>query len=51
MKGGENSMKKLSPKFLALVATITTFVASALATSACTWFSYQPEEPKSLREE
>ncbi|KOA20198.1 hypothetical protein CLHOM_13970 [Clostridium homopropionicum DSM 5847] len=44
-------MKKLNTKFLALVATITTLVAASVSTSACLWFSYQPEEPKCLREE
>lgn len=32
------------------IATIATFIASIVATSACIWCSYQPEEPKSLRE-
>jgi cyclic lactone autoinducer peptide len=44
-------MKKLNNKFFALIATITTLVAASVATSACAWFAYQPEEPKSLREE
>jgi len=44
-------MKKLNTKILSLVATITTLVAASVATSACVWFTYQPEEPKSLREE
>lgn len=44
-------MKKLNSKFLALIATLTTIVAASVATSACAWFTYQPEEPKSLREE
>lgn len=44
-------MKKLNSKFLALIATITTIVAASVATSACVWFSYQPEEPKCLKEE
>lgn len=43
---------KLSKKnLLALIATITTLIASLVASSSCTWFLYQPEEPKSLREE
>lgn len=44
-------MKKLNYKFLSLIATIVTFVAASIATSACTWFAYQPEEPKAFREE
>ncbi|KGK87761.1 cyclic lactone autoinducer peptide [Clostridium sp. HMP27] len=44
-------MKKLNSKFLALIATLTTIVAASVATSACSWFSYQPEEPKCLRDE
>jgi len=44
-------MKKLNTKFLALIASITTLVAASVATSACVWFTYQPEEPKCLREE
>ncbi|MDF2568303.1 MAG: hypothetical protein K0R90_1759 [Oscillospiraceae bacterium] len=34
--------------FLGLVATICTLIATAVATSACTYYFYQPEEPKSL---
>lgn len=41
-------MKK---RILMSVATIATLVASVVATSACWWGFYQPEEPKSLREE
>lgn len=44
-------MKKLNHKFLALIATITTLIAASVATSACYWFTYQPREPKFLREE
>ncbi|WP_017416294.1 cyclic lactone autoinducer peptide [Clostridium tunisiense] len=44
-------MKKLNKKFLALIATITTLMATTVATSACTWYFYQPEEPKCLSEE
>jgi len=43
-------MKKFNKGLLALVATIATFVATSVATSACYWFLYQPEEPKALRE-
>ncbi|MFR4582060.1 cyclic lactone autoinducer peptide [Clostridium cadaveris] len=41
-------MKK---KVLMSLAAISTFVASLVATSACFFCFYQPEEPKSLREE
>ena len=44
-------MKKLKSKVLMAVVTVATVVASTLATSACFWFAYQPEEPKSLRDE
>lgn len=44
-------MKKLNSKLLMGIATIATVFASAVATSACYWYLYQPEEPKSLREE
>lgn len=35
----------------ATIATIATVVATAIASSACWLFLYQPVEPKSLREE
>lgn len=41
-------MKK---KLLMAVAAVSTLVASLVATSACIWGFYQPEEPKCLREE
>lgn len=44
-------MKKLNSKILMVVATLATVVASTVATSACFWLAYQPEEPKSLRDE
>lgn len=44
-------MKKISKKLLMLVATVTTIIASTVASSACVWMFYQPEEPKALREE
>lgn len=44
-------MKKFNSKLLMGVATLATVFAGALATSACVWNFYQPEEPKSLREE
>ncbi|MBU5485948.1 cyclic lactone autoinducer peptide [Clostridium sp. MSJ-11] len=44
-------MKKLNTKVLMLIATLTTLLASTVASSACYWMTYQPEEPKCLREE
>lgn len=44
-------MKKISNKALMLVATFATVIASVVSTSACWWYSYQPEEPKALRDE
>lgn len=38
-------------KVLMTVATVATLFASVVATSACVWAWYQPEEPKSLMEE
>jgi len=36
-------------KLMAIVATIATVLAATAATSACWWYLYQPEEPKSLK--
>ncbi|MGL5087814.1 MAG: cyclic lactone autoinducer peptide [Clostridium sp.] len=44
-------MKKINTKVLMAVATVATIFASTVATSACNWMFYQPEEPKSLRDE
>ena len=44
-------MKKLNNKVLMAVAAFATVVASIVATSACWWALYQPEEPKALRDE
>lgn len=41
---------KLAGKLVALSASILTLFAVATAVSACTWFSYQPEEPKCLHD-
>lgn len=41
-------MKK---RILMSIATVATIIASVVATSACIWGYYQPEEPKCLREE
>lgn len=42
---------KFNKNLFAVLAAITTVVATTMANSACLWFMYQPEEPKSLREE
>ena len=39
-------MKK---KFLAIVAALATVIAATVATSACFWYFYQPEEPETLQ--
>lgn len=44
-------MKKINSKVLMVVAAIATVAASAVATSACMWGFYQPEEPECLRDE
>ena len=36
-------------KFLATIAALATVIASVVATSACWWYFYQPEEPESLK--
>lgn len=38
-------------KFYGLLAAVSTLVAAMVATSACFFFLYQPEEPASLRNE
>jgi len=44
-------MKGLTKKIFALTAVLTTLAAATVASSACCWCYYQPEEPKALREE
>ncbi|MDF2615013.1 MAG: cyclic lactone autoinducer peptide [Clostridia bacterium] len=44
-------MKHLNHKVLMVIAAVSTIFASLVATSACFWAGYQPEEPKCLREE
>ena len=44
-------MKRLNNKILMAVATFATVIASVVATSACFWAVYQPEEPRALRDE
>ncbi|ALP89782.1 MULTISPECIES: cyclic lactone autoinducer peptide [Clostridium] len=41
----------MKTKILMGIATVATVMASIVSTSACFWAHYQPEEPKSLREE
>lgn len=41
-------MKKKN--ILTVVASLATVFASLMATSACMFFFYQPEEPKSLKD-
>ena len=36
-------------KLMAIIASLATLVAATAATSACWWYLYQPEEPKSLK--
>lgn len=43
-------MKKINARVLMMVASIATIIASFMATSACYWLSYQPEEPECLRD-
>ncbi|MEK6266480.1 MAG: cyclic lactone autoinducer peptide [Clostridium sp.] len=43
-------MKNLNKHLFTLIAVVTTFVATSVASSACFWYIYQPEEPKCLRE-
>jgi cyclic lactone autoinducer peptide len=44
-------MLKLKNGIFAAIATIATVIAAAIATSACYFFVYQPEEPQSLKDE
>lgn len=36
-------------KLLGVLSVVATLTATLVATSACWWWSYQPEEPKSLQ--
>jgi AgrD protein len=38
-------------KLYGFIAVASTIIAALVASSACYWFSYQPEEPASLRNE
>lgn len=44
-------MKRINQKLLMALAAAATLFASMTASSACIWVYYQPEEPKSLRQE
>jgi len=44
-------MKALNMKVYAVIASIATIIAATVATSACFFWVYQPEEPVSLRDE
>ncbi len=37
-------------KLLAAVSVLATLFATLVATSACSWWAYQPEEPQSLQD-
>lgn len=39
-------MKK---KLLTVIAALATVIAASVATSACFWYFYQPEEPETLK--
>lgn len=41
----------MNKRLLTLVASVATMMAALVASSACFWYGYQPEEPKCLREE
>ncbi|WP_298842501.1 cyclic lactone autoinducer peptide [Clostridium sp.] len=43
-------MKFFKKNLFALIAVATTIAATSVASSACFWSFYQPEEPKCLRE-
>lgn len=34
----------------AIITAIATLLATTIATSACYWYFYQPEEPKCLKD-
>jgi len=42
-------MKKYKTLLITVAATLFTLLATLVASSACFWGWYQPEEPKSLR--
>ena len=40
----------MKTKLFGVVSVLATLAATLVATSACWWWVYQPEEPKSLRD-
>lgn len=44
-------MKKIKRTMASYAAVVLTLMAASVATSACFWGFYQPEEPKCLRED
>lgn len=44
-------MKNIKTAMITAMATVFTLLATTLASSACWWGWYQPEEPTSLRKE
>jgi AgrD protein len=49
VKGGKLFMKKVY--LYAVITALATLFATTVATSACFWIGYQPNEPISLRDE
>lgn len=43
-------MGKRFKSVLAVTAMVCSIVATTVASSACVWFYYQPEEPQSLQD-
>ncbi len=39
----------MKTRILGIVSVLATLAATLVATSACFWWMYQPEEPTSLR--
>ena len=46
LKGGKKMRKK---NIWTLLAAFATLIATTMATSACIFYFYQPEEPESLK--
>ncbi|MDF2676815.1 MAG: hypothetical protein K0Q97_1126 [Bacillota bacterium] len=44
-------MRRITLKVMTLSVALLTFLATTTVASACWFGAYQPEEPKSLREE
>lgn len=43
-------MGRINSKILVMVATVATVFAATVASSACLWSFYQPEEPECLND-